>query len=247
MDRSDRITVATIVALFPRRTFSDGINGRAFFCRHSGASVNINLHPSHQALSPTPARAMPSSTTRVSAPPSNTPFDYFCFESTDTSSVILNYVALKGLLQTQTIEQVVQQVAQYVQMHMTKRHTQTFTFHLFCNGMVIREMAQHRVFMLHFARLFKETFPQELNACYVYNAPSFFSSIYELLRPVLPKSSRDKIILAKSSPTQRTHTLTSPPQIDTTGGCATSGASTQTTTSSSTKSVLSPAAPSVCL
>lgn len=156
----------------------------------------------------------PTAASRVSAPPPANPFDYFCFESTDASSVILNYVALKGVLQTQTIEQVVQQVAQYVQVHMAKRQTPTFTFHLFCNGMVIREMAQHRVFMLHFARLFKETFPQELTACYVYNAPSFFSSIYELLRPVLPKSSRDKIIMAKSG--QRRSA--SPPSGEATGG-----------------------------
>jgi hypothetical protein len=157
---------------------------------------------------------MPPAASRVSAPPPANPFDYFCFESTDASSVILNYVALKGVLQTQTIEQVVQQVAQYVKVHMAKRQTPTFTFHLFCNGMVIREMAQHRVFMLHFARLFKETFPQELTACYVYNAPSFFSSIYELLRPVLPKSSRDKIIMAKSG--QRRSA--SPPSGEVTGG-----------------------------
>ena len=175
---------------------------------------------------------MPPAASRVSAPPPSTPFDLFCFESTDASSVILNYVALKGLLQTQTIEQVVQQVAQYVKVHMAKRQTPTFTFHLFCNGMVIREMAQHRVFMLHFARLFKETFPQELTACYVYNAPSFFSSIYELLRPVLPKSSRDKIILAKPGQ-QRSM---SPPSGEVTGGGGTSerifvGATTAAATS----------------
>ena len=184
----------------------------------------------------------PSAASRVSAPPPANPFDYFCFESTDASSVILNYVALKGLLQTQTIEQVVQQVAQYVQVHMAKRQTPTFTFHLFCNGMVIREMAQHRVFMLHFARLFKETFPQELTACYVYNAPSFFSSIYELLRPVLPKSSRDKIIMAKSGQ-QRS---ASPPsgEVNTHGACKKSD-STQDTTPTTTEIVAPPS--SVCL
>ena len=177
---------------------------------------------------------MPPAASRVSAPPPANPFDYFCFESTDASSVILNYVALKGLLQTQTIEQVVQQVAQYVQVHMAKRQTPTFTFHLFCNGMVIREMAQHRVFMLHFARLFKETFPQELTACYVYNAPSFFSSIYELLRPVLPKSSRDKIIMAKSGQ-QRS---ASPPSGEATvgGGTGDSIFASATAASSATSS-----------
>ena len=178
---------------------------------------------------------MPPATARVSAPPPDTPFDYFCFESTDASSVILNYVALKGLLQTQTIEQVVQQVAQYVQVHMARRQTPTFTFHLFCNGMVIREMAQHRVFMLHFARLFKETFPQELTACYVYNAPSFFSSIYELLRPVLPKSSRDKIILAKSGQ-QRS---ASPPSGEAAAGGGTVKATDANTVNGTTSTTVS--------
>ena len=130
-------------------------------------------------------------------PSSKELFDYFCFESTDTSSVILNYISLKDLLKSQSIEQVVQGVAQYVHTHMTKRGTREFTFHLFCNGMVIRDMAQHRLFMLHFARLFKDNYPKELQACYVHNAPSFFSSIYELFRPILPKTSRDKIILIK--------------------------------------------------
>lgn len=130
-------------------------------------------------------------------PSSKQLFDYFCFESTDMSSIILNYISLKNLLKSQSIEQVVQGVAQYVHTHMTKRGTREFTFHLFCNGMVIRDMAQHRLFMLHFARLFKENYPKELQACYVHNAPSFFSSIYELFRPILPKTSRDKIILIK--------------------------------------------------
>ena len=196
---------------------------------------------SHAPHLSTIVHAMSSSIARVSVPPPNSPFDYFCFESTDASSVILNYVALKGLLQTSTVEQVVQQVAQYVKAHMAKRQTLTFTFHLFCNGMVIREMAQHRVFMLHFARLFRETFPQELTACYVYNAPSFFSSIYELLRPVLPKSSRDKIILAKSL------TQTTPQQAacKNTNSNATN-VPNQTSTTCSAESALSPPAP-VCL
>lgn len=136
-------------------------------------------------------------------PSSSQLFDYFCFESTDTSSVILNYISLKNLLKSQSIEQVVEGVVQYVQKHMTKRGKREFTFHLFCNGMVIRDMAQHRLFMLHFARLFKEHYPKELQACYVHNAPSFFSSIYELFRPILPKTSRDKIVLIKSEKTKQ--------------------------------------------
>ena len=47
-------------------------------------------------------------------------------------------------------------------------------------------MVQHRQFMLSMARLFRDTFPTELYACYVHRSPPFFRSIYELLQPVLP-------------------------------------------------------------
>ena len=48
--------------------------------------------------------------TCVSVDSINTPFDYFCFESTDSSSVILNYAALKDVLSIDSVEGVVKKV-----------------------------------------------------------------------------------------------------------------------------------------
>ena len=69
--------------------------------------------------------------TCVSVDSINTPFDYFCFESTDSSSVILNYAALQGALSIDSVEDVVKKVARFVNMHMAKRQRQKFTIHLY--------------------------------------------------------------------------------------------------------------------
>jgi hypothetical protein len=126
-------------------------------------------------------------------------FDHFCFEAMDGASVILNYVGLKPLLQAATVADTVAKVAVFVQGHMVRRQSTTFTVHLFCNGMPIRDIAQLRTFMVHFAKMFRTTFPTELDACYIYNAPRFFDSIYELFKPIMPKASRDKIVLTKTA------------------------------------------------
>ena len=132
------------------------------------------------------------------SPQSTDPFNYFCFESNEETSIILNYLALNQVLTSTRVDEVITRIVLFVKDHMHRRQTEQFTIHLFCNGMVLRNMNQHRSFMLHFAQMFKVNFPKELNACYVHNSPSFFSSIYELLKPILPKASCEKIIIVKS-------------------------------------------------
>jgi hypothetical protein len=82
---------------------------------------------------------------------------------------------------------------------MQVRERKTFRFHLFCKGMLMRDMAQHREFMMQVAQMFKLTYPTELEVCYVHGAPTVFASIYELFRTILPKASREKIVIMKQS------------------------------------------------
>lgn len=63
--------------------------------------------------------------------------------------------------------------------------------------MHIRGLNNAKRFMVLFAKMFKKHFPTQLYACYVHQAPSFFSSVYDLLRPILPKASRDKIVIVR--------------------------------------------------
>lgn len=125
-------------------------------------------------------------------------FDQFCFEAEDQHSLILNYAGVLPLLQVRSCEDVLKEMVRCVRDHMQHTQKSTFTLHLFCHGMRMRGMNQIKRFMLLFAQMFKEHFPTELEVCNVHHAPSFFASVYDLLRPVLPKASRDKIVIVKT-------------------------------------------------
>lgn len=131
-----------------------------------------------------------------------TRFDHFCFESKDGSCIILNYCAASELVKAQSVEQVIEQLVAFVAQHLQRTKQPQFVVHLFCNGMRLSGMTQHRRFMMQFARMFKVKYPNELHACYVHNAPSFFASIYDLFKPILPRSSRDKIIILPKNSAQ---------------------------------------------
>jgi hypothetical protein len=125
--------------------------------------------------------------------------DSFCFEANDKKSLIINYCGLGSLKCHMHNDAIIDHLVACARQHMAERKTPQFIFHLFCNGMVIKDMMQHRAFMLSLASMFRDTFPTELYACYVHHAPSFFYSVYEMLHNVIPKSARDKIIMVKKS------------------------------------------------
>lgn len=126
-------------------------------------------------------------------------FDHFCFEADDQQSIILNYVALPALLKTTKCKDVIDKIVAFVALHMQVRERKTFMVHLFCKGMLVRDMAHHKTFMMQFAQMFKLTYPTELEVCYVHGAPVVFSSVYDLFRSILPKESRDKIVIVKAT------------------------------------------------
>lgn len=125
-------------------------------------------------------------------------FDHFCFEADDQQSIILNYVALPALLKTCKCSDIIDKIVAFVALHMQVRERKTFMIHLFCKGMLVRDMANHKTFMMQFAQMFKLTYPTELESCYVHGAPVVFSSVYDLFRSILPKESRDKIVIVRA-------------------------------------------------
>ena len=129
---------------------------------------------------------------------------HFCFDAEDGTAIILNYSALDRVLVQSTHDGIIAMLATYAREHMRRHRRSSFTYHLFCTGMVLKNMTQHRQFMSRMAAMFRDDFPTELFACYVHDAPSFFASIYDLLRPILPQSAREKIIVVRRRKQQST-------------------------------------------
>lgn len=111
--------------------------------------------------------------------------------------MILNYATLPPLMQKFGCKTVVDQIVAFVALHMQLRARRSFVVHLSCHGMQLRDMTALRTFMIEMAKVFKVVYPTELEACYVHGAPNIFASVYDLFKTILPKSSRDKIVIMK--------------------------------------------------
>ena len=123
----------------------------------------------------------------------------FCFESQEKDSLILNYSSLSILLRTRTQDDIVAAIEQLVKDHMQRNGRAEFVFHLFCTGMHMKGIHIHRNFIFRVTHMFRNTFPKELNACYVHDAPFIFSQVFEIIKPFLNKSMRRRIIIIKNS------------------------------------------------
>lgn len=123
----------------------------------------------------------------------------FCFESQEKDSLILNYSSLSLLLRTHTQEEIIAAIEQLVKNHMHCHGRSQFVFHLFCTGMHMKGIHVHRNFIFRVTHMFRDTFPLELNACYVHDAPFIFSQVFEIIKPFLNKAMRKKIIIVKNS------------------------------------------------
>jgi len=123
-------------------------------------------------------------------------FNTFCFESSDSKSLIINYSELKTLKEFYKQDKdIIQKLVECATNHMIKHNTPQFIFHLFCNGMILKDMVEHRHFMVNLAIMFRDKFPTQLHSCYVHHAPAFFKAIYDILQSIIPNSARNKIIM----------------------------------------------------
>lgn len=131
-----------------------------------------------------------------------------CFESQDHDSMILNYSSLPSLVRNHSQDEIVAAIEQDVTDHMRLRGLPRFVFHLFCTGMHLKNIHLHRNFIFRVTSMFKESFPTELAACYVHDAPFIFSQVFEMIKPFLNREMRQRIIVVKNT-SGEAHILTS--------------------------------------
>jgi len=131
-----------------------------------------------------------------------------CFESQDHDSMILNYSSLPSLVRNHSQDENVAAIEQDVKDHMRLRGLSRFVFHLFCTGMHLKNIHLHRNFIFRVTSMFKESFPTELAACYVHDAPFIFSQVFEMIKPFLNREMRQRIIVVKNT-SGEAHILTS--------------------------------------
>ena len=161
----------------------------------SFSRVAIMLHHDHREGNHAMAETAPAVERRLCTDFIRT----LCFESQDHDSMILNYSSLPTLVRNHSQDEIVAAIEQDVKDHMRLRRLPQFVFHLFCTGMHLKNIHLHRNFIFRVTSMFKESFPTELAACYVHDAPFIFSQVFEMIKPFLNREMRQRIIIVKNA------------------------------------------------
>ena len=71
----------------------------------------------------------------------------------------------------------------------------TFTVHINMKTLTVLEIDKHMTFIQNISALFKETYSNKINKCYVYNATFVFSKVLKLVSLFIDPETQQKIEL----------------------------------------------------
>jgi hypothetical protein len=73
-----------------------------------------------------------------------------------------------------------------------------FILHINSNHLTIMDIDKYYIFIKNISLIMKETFPNKLDKCYVYNAPFIFSKLFSILSVFIDKLTLQKISIVET-------------------------------------------------
>lgn len=71
--------------------------------------------------------------------------------------------------------------------------------HVCMKTLSITDFDKHREFIFQFVQLVQTRYPNKLNKCFIYEAPSIFAQMYKLLSVIMDKETKQKITIVEKS------------------------------------------------
>jgi hypothetical protein len=115
-----------------------------------------------------------------------------CFSIYD-NNIILDYTYFKHIACSKTYDLIVDYIINTI-LHVKKTH-ELFRIHINLKGVSLANIDTHYSFISKLAIKMKETFPDRLDVCYIYNAPFIFSQLLSLVSCFIDKKTQQKIKL----------------------------------------------------
>jgi len=116
----------------------------------------------------------------------------------DEDDIILDYRYFKLLKKYKTTiedEQIIQHIINTIQKVLEKKNL--FTVHVSLKSFTISDTENNYKLILNISNNLKTLYPNNLDKCYVYNAPFIFSQFYTILSLFVDKETIKKIKLIK--------------------------------------------------
>ena len=122
--------------------------------------------------------------------------NYMCNIKTDT--LYLDYTYFKYFANNQTYESIVNYIINNINGILLSYDM--FNVVVNMKGLTIGDVDKHKFFIQNIATVLKNSYPNKLTRCFIYNAPYVFSQVYNFVSLFIDKETQSKIELVSSSP-----------------------------------------------
>ena len=113
-----------------------------------------------------------------------------------SNNVYIDHLYFKHLATRDTYP-IIQQYVSHLLNTILNEHGH-FIVHVNLNKLTLSDFDKHKDFIKSVSMLLKDTYPDKLKLCYVYNAPIFFSQIYNFVGLFIDKETLSKVQLLKT-------------------------------------------------
>lgn len=117
-----------------------------------------------------------------------------CFHI-NKNNVILDYRYFNFIAVPDNYIILIQHIISVIQPVLNKNNT--FYFHINMDSLSLLHIDKYFTFIKQLIEILKETFPDKLEICYIYNAPYIFSQLFNTIGTIIDKKIRQKIKIVK--------------------------------------------------
>jgi len=107
--------------------------------------------------------------------------------------IVINYSYLKWIMKNgiYTNESLIEYIMNVFKERLA--HHKKFILHINSNHLTMMDIDKYYLFIKNISLIMKETFPNKLDKCFVYNAPFIFSKLFSILSVFIDKATLQKI------------------------------------------------------
>jgi hypothetical protein len=112
------------------------------------------------------------------------------------NNIIIDYIYFKYLATNTTYNYILMYITNNINNILLKKND--FIVHVNMKKISLTDVDKHKLFIQNFSSYLKENYPDKLSKCYIYNAPTIFKQILNIINVFIDKETQTKIELVKN-------------------------------------------------
>jgi hypothetical protein len=117
-----------------------------------------------------------------------------CF--VNENNIVIDYIYFKYLATNTTYNYILIYITNNINNILLKNND--FVVHVNMKKISLTDVDKHKLFIQNFSSYLKENYPDKLSKCYIYNAPTIFKQILNIISVFIDKETQTKIELVKN-------------------------------------------------